>query len=88
MFLFWVDPALQGKKHAENNTKYIIKYSSVRPTTDGRSEEETEVTGKSHQINQLQPGADYSFSIKANRNGQETGWSAPANNRTLEASKL
>ena len=98
IYVFWVDPAVQHagvrrgqQPSAEKDTKYVVKYSKLsasRGGEQGAAEQEEEVAGKELHLKTLEPGTDYTFSIKAKRaGGQETGWSAPIVNRTLEPRK-
>jgi hypothetical protein len=96
IYLWWTDPAAQnggsrrgGQKSVDSTTKYTVKYSKVsRSQTNEQAEEQSsETSSRDLNLQTLEPGTDYSFSIKVSRNGQETGWSAPVVNRTLEQCK-
>ncbi|OQV18925.1 hypothetical protein BV898_06985 [Hypsibius exemplaris] len=94
IYLWWVDPAAQqsggarrGQETAtDKDVKYSVKYSKLYPRQGEQADEQTTEVSSARELHlkSLEPGTDYTFSIKTNRNGQETGWSAPVVNRTLE----
>ncbi|XP_055342259.1 spidroin-2-like [Paramacrobiotus metropolitanus] len=85
IFVYWVDPYNQkgrGQQQQGGNTRYTVKYS--KGYGGAGSENTQETAEKELRLTDLEPGTDYSFSVKVDRDGRSSGWSAPVRNRTLE----